>query len=496
MENKPPLHLQEVICSSQEARISLQISKLLKSGVIRKIAPRVYSSNLDEPVEGIIRRNLFQILGNLYPGSILSHRSAFEFQPTKTGELFITTSYTKKVSLPGITLQFLEGYLPIEGDNKFSGELYVSQKARAFLENLQVSKKIGSTSKCLSLPEIEERLEQIIRVNGEEEINKIRDQARVIAEHLKMPKEFEKLNRLISALLTTKTSKILTSPLAIARAFGQPYDPARLELFETLFRELKQVEFPYREEKNLTPTAFRNFAFFESYFSNYIEGTVFEIDEAKMIIQTNKPLPARNDDSHDVLGTYQIVSNKKEMLITPNTPEEFFKIISYRHSILMSARTDKNPGLFKDKNNFAGSTAFVDFNLVRGTLIQSFDFYRALAHPFAKAAYIMFIMSEVHPFLDGNGRIARVMMNAELVKAGQSKIIIPTVFREDYMGALKKFTKQRKCDTYIKMLQRAHEFSGNVFSEEMDEMQEYLTSCNAFMEDSDVILKIKPRTKI
>jgi Fic family protein len=284
--------------------------------------------------------------------------------------------------------------------------------------------------------------------------------------------------------------------LAIARAFGQPYDPARLELFETLFRELKQVEFPYREEKNVTPTAFRNFAFFESYFSNYIEGTVFEIDEAKMIIQTNKPLPARNDDSHDVLGTYQIVSNKKEMLITPNTPEEFFKIISYRHSILMSARTDKNPGLFKDKNNFAGSTAFVDFNLVRGTLIQSFDFYRALAHPFAKAAYIMFIMSEIHPFLDGNGRIARVMMNAELVNAGQSKIIIPTVFREDYMGALKKFTKQRKCDTYIKMLQRAHEFSGNVFSEEMDEMQEYLTSCNAFIEDSDVILKIKPRTKI
>ena len=139
------------------------------------------------------------------------------------------------------------------------------------------------------------------------------------------------------------------------------------------------------------------------------------------------------------------------------------KIIAFRHSILLSARVDKNPGLFKYKNNFAGSTAFVDYNLVRGTLIQSHYFYSALDHPFAKAAYIMFVMSEVHPFLDGNGRIARVMMNAELVKAGQSKIIIPTVFREDYMGALKKLTKQRKCDTYIKRLQRAHEFSANVY---------------------------------
>lgn len=149
--------------------------------------------------------------------------------------------------------------------------------------------------------------------------------------------------------------------------------------------------------------------------------------------------------------------------------------------------------MFKDKNNYAGSTSFVDYNLVKGTLLKSYEFYSALDHPFAKAAFIMFVVSEVHPFLDGNGRIGRVMMNAELVKAGLSKILIPTVFRDDYMGALKKFTKQRKCDSYIKMLQRAYEFSANVYSEDMEEMQKYLTTCNAFTDDSDGILKIKTR---
>jgi hypothetical protein len=493
VEKNNPIHLQEVICSTSDSRLSKQISKLLSVGVIKKIAPRIYTSNLDEPIEEIIQRNLFKILGTLYPGTLLSHRSAFEFQPTPSEHLFITTSYTKKVKLPGVTIQFLSGMSPIEGDNVLSGELFVSQKARAFLENLQTSKKSGAESKCLSLAEIEERLEQIIRVHGENEINKLRDQARVIAEPLGMQKEFEKLNRLIGALLTTKTSKILHSPLAKARAFGQPYDPARMELFESLFRALKQSEFPVREDLNKRLASFRNFAFFESYFSNYIEGTVFEIDEAKEIIQTNKPIPERNDDSHDVLGTYQLVSNKKEMEITPSTPEEFLNIISYRHAILLRARKDKNPGLFKEKNNFAGSTAFVDYNLVRGTLIQSFDFYRSLEHPFSKASYMMFVLSEVHPFLDGNGRLARVMMNAELVKAGHSKIIIPTVFRVDYLGALKKLTKQRKSDTYIKMLQRAQAFSANVYSDSMDDMQTYLTSCNAFIEDTDVILRIQPR---
>jgi Fic family protein len=177
-------------------------------------------------------------------------------------------------------------------------------------------------------------------------------------------------------------------------------------------------------------------------------------------------------------------------LVTPQTSEDLINILSYRHRILLGSREDKNPGLFKDKNNFAGNTAFVDFNLVKGTLIQSFDFYKALEHPFSKAAYIMFVLSEVHPFLDGNGRISRVMMNAELVKAGQSKIIIPTVFRDDYLGALRKLTRQGNTGPYIKMLQRAHEFSAHIVGDDMIEMQEYLQQCNAFAEHTEATLKI------
>ena len=40
---------------------------------------------------------------------------------------------------------------------------------------------------------------------------------------------------------------------------------------------------------------------------------------------------------------------------------------------------------------------------------------------------MMFLVAEVHPFADGNGRIARVMMNAELLSGGQTRIFIPSV---------------------------------------------------------------------
>lgn len=489
MESFLPIHLQEVIFSSSDSTISKQISKLERANLIKKIAPRIYTSKLEDSPESIIRRNLFQILGHLYPNAVLSHRSAFEFQPTSKGQLFLTYSYTKRLDLPGLTIFFLKGLGPIDGDNIVAGKLYASQRARAFLENLQISRKQGVDSKTLSYIEIEERLEQIVRINGESELNKLRDIARGISVELGMTKEFKKLEKIISALLATHSSKILKSSIATARAFGIPYDPNRYHLFETLYQELEQFEFKYWEEPNDSIDSFKNFAFFESYFSNYIEGTEFEINEARQIVETQIVIPNRNKDSHDILGTYQLVSNKKEMQITPSTPDELLNILKYRHKILMSARVDTKPGEFKDKNNRAGQTAFVDKNLVNGTLIKCFDFYNALNHPFSKAAYIMFAVSEIHPFLDGNGRLARIMMNAELVKAKQAKILIPTVYREDYILALRKLTRQGKAGAYIRMMSKIHEFSVSIIGSNIEEMQSLLENTNAFREHNEARLK-------
>lgn len=490
MENILPIHLQEVIFSSSLPQISKQISKLEKAGKLRKIAPRIYTPNLTDSPEIIIRRNLFAILGKLYPGALLSHRSALEFKPTSKGHIFLTYTYTKKVKLPGITLRFMEGHVPIDGDNRLSGELFASQTERALLENLQVSRQLGPESKTLTLPEIEEKLKGVIRLKSEAGLNELRDKARMIADSLNMMSEFEKLNKLISALLSTKASKILSSPLAVVRAFGNPYDPARLPIFENLFVSLKTQEFKSLPEKNTSNQSFRNFAFFESYFSNYIEGTEFELEDAKRIIETDTPMPNRDEDSHDVLGTYKLVSNSTEMEITPSTPDQLLEILLYRHQVLLSARRSKKPGEFKDKNNREGETYFVDHTLVKGTLIKGFDYYLALTNPFARAIYLMFMVSEVHPFLDGNGRIARVMMNAELVKGGQTKIIIPTDYRDDYVGALRRLTRQNDPTAFIRMMHRAWEFSATIHGDDMDAMEKHLVASNAFKDHDQAKLKI------
>jgi len=477
--------MSEIIFAASDSKEAYKISKLLQNNKIRKIAPRIYTTNFDEKPPGIINRNILEIIGNLYPGAVLSHRSAFDFKPTSTNQIFVTHSYTRKVKLPGITINFLEGKGPVEGDNKFVAGLFVSSKERAFLENLQITKKVGPDSKTLSISLIEEKLDDILRIHGEDGLNQVRDKARKLSEILQMQKEFLSLNKIISALLTTKPSKILKSDLGIARAVGLPYDRNRIELFEILFNHLHSKEFKDRIENNVSINSFRNFSFFESYFSNYIEGTVFEVSEAKNIIDTGVPLPARSDDSHDIIGTYQLVSNRSSMSKLPETFEEFLELLQERHSILLSSRKGKNPGKFKEKNNRAGNTYFVDYKLVRGTLTRGFDFYKVLNSSFARAAFMMFIVSEVHPFDDGNGRIARVMMNAEFVTKNHCKIIIPTVFRDDYLLTLKRLTHQKDSLPYLEMLSRAHKFSVNLNFENYYELYKYLKRHNAFYESDE-----------
>lgn len=486
----------EIIFGSSDPNISRVISQKEKEGELRKVAPRIYTSNLVDSLENIVRRNLMDILAHRYPDALISHRSAREMQPTSTGDFFLTNSTTRKVTdLPGITLNFVKGPKATEYDMPFMG-MHISGEYRCMLENMQVSRKSGGESRILPRETIENKLEQMLLVGGEAELNKYRDKLREVSERLGMQSEFDKINNIIAALLSTHDSKVLTTDSAKAIASGNPFDKKRLDLFRILFDAIMDRYFVIRNNRNTDEESFRMVSFFESYFSNYIEGTEFDIEEAKKIVDSGIPMPRRDEDSHDILGTFKVLSNRSEMNRVPSSPEELFSILIRRHSILLEGRPHMNPGVFKTKNNMAGQTEFVDYRLVKGTLAQGFKFYAALTDPFAKAVFMMFMISEVHPFNDGNGRMARVMMNAELVRAGQSRIIVPTVFREDYILSLRKLTRHKDPSAYINVMTKLHKFSDNLYGTEFTELKEYLKECNAYEDPANAKLRIIDRSII
>ena len=144
------------------------------------------------------------------------------------------------------------------------------------------------------------------------------------------------------------------------------------------------------------------------------------------------------------------------------------------------------PGEFKDAPNRAGATHFVLPDLVSGTLEQGFSLYHSLESPFARAVYMMFLVAEVHPFADGNGRVARVMMNAELVTAGEERIVIPTVFRNNYLAALRALSRtDRRPQPLIDMLNYAQRWTLAVGWTSLQETERELEACHAFLDPDE-----------
>ena len=483
-------NLPEIVFASAHKAESQRISRWVKSGILRKLVPRVYTSNSKDSDEAIVARNLYLILTKLFPGAVLSHRTALEGGPTKTGDLFLTYKYSRKVNLPGFSVHLLKGPGPVEGDMPFLQGLFMSSRPRAFIENLQISRSRSSIAKVLSRADIEERLDRICQIRGADALNQLRDEARTIALSLHMEDPFQKLNKIISAILRTRPAKELVSPQARATSLGIPYDPQRLETFNRLFACLTQSQLPIRKEVGLSEEETHLAAFFEAYFSNYIEGTEFEIDQAHAIVFQNKIPQERPEDAHDIMGTFRIVANQQEMRTVPESFDDFISLMTSRHHAIMEARPDKLPGEFKQEPNRAGDTHFVAPELVRGTLRRGFDMYHAVEPGLARAIFMMFMVAEVHPFVDGNGRIARIMMNAELIHADSCRIIVPIVFRDDYLLALRALSRSKNPDPLIKVMDFAQLFTYELRWPSYNAVMRTLIVCNAFKESDEARLKL------
>lgn len=475
-------NLPEVFLSTRDT--SADVSRAVKAGRARKLGPKLYTRNMVDAPEAIVSRNLWPIIGLLMPGSVVSHRTALENRAAPDGSAFLSAAYPRQVKLPGITLRQVKGAGPVEGDMPYMGSLYLASRPRAFLENLLPSRGRDAVAKTVGRVEVERRLADMLRISGEDALNRLRDDARRIAPTLGLDEQFQILDRLIGALLGSRKSN-LTAPSARAYAAGEPYDPSRLAVFEGLFAALRSGPWPHRPDRAAEPPAFYNAGFFDAYFSNYIEGTEFPVDQALRIVFEREIPPDRPEDAHDVLGTYRLVGSRDEMQRRPESFEQFLNLLRQRHGVIMESRRDKHPGQFKTQNNQAGSTLFVEPPLVVGTLRQGFGRYQALDEPFARALFMMFVVAEVHPFTDGNGRMARVMMNAELIAGGQTRIIIPSVYRNEYINSLKLLTNSLDPTAFIRVMGEAQRFVHAINFSDLEGARRFLEDHNAFRDPAD-----------
>jgi Fic/DOC family len=455
------------------------VQRRQRAGELHRIARGVASRLQEQEWPALIARERIRVLAALFPGAVMGPRTAFlGGGPTEDGVIYLTYSYTKRVHLPGLAVQLIAGPGPALGDAPMMGrELYFPSPPRLLMENLTISRtRIG---KSVGKAEVERRLIETCDARGEEALGPLRDQARALAPALRLEREFDLLDKLIGGVLGTRKSEMSTFK-GKAMAATIAYDANRLALFEKLAGQLRSVPLKQPPAVVKTERGSTHFAFLESYFSNFIEGTEFDVSDARAFVLEGKPITERPKDSHDIIGVFHQALDPGWAHQTLASGEPVLGQLRERHADQMKERPEVGPGEFKTKVNRAGNTEFVAPRLVRGTLVEGSRLLPTVPPGSARALMAMFLVAEVHPFSDGNGRLARLAMNAELSVVNACRIIVPTLFREEYLDCLRVLTRDGNPKPFLDAMQHIHQWTAAFEYEDLDKVIADMKGCNAF----------------
>ncbi len=423
------------------------------AGEIASLARGIWTDDVRTPLEDVVRRDWREIVGRVYPGAVIADRSAFTLQPAD-GQLFISHPSRAVLRLPGLDVYpdgRTDNARPDDVPMDTTGRLFGASRTRALIDNAEHRGRPGAVPRRLSVDELHDQV------------------ARIVAQST--PRQIETILRGVEADANTTAATAVAAVVAAARGEGpavptgsralaaaqrgEQYDHHRVALFARVVADLQRQ--PLVDRIVIDTARARYVPFYEAYFSNYIEGSTLTVSEARRVVFDDADV-GKPEDSHDIRATWEIVTDIEEMSIRPADADEFMDMLRDRHRVMMAAHPSKKPGVWKDESNSAGATTFVDPDLVVGTLRAGWEEGQALTDPFQRATYMMFLVSEVHPFLDGNGRSARVAMNGELVPHHMHRIIIPTVLRNDYVSALSRATAGNGPAGLYRVLDRAQQW--------------------------------------
>lgn len=474
----------EVFFAGVDAALARQLQRRAKAGELQRIAPGVYAlagSNVD--VASRVRRHWQMLAGCLVPGAVVSHISALTRGLTEAGYVTLShpTRFNRTIKLPGVDLVLLKGAPAQPGDLPLgTTDLYWASRHRALLENLG---RVTTERPTRAGKEVvEERLVAILNASGEAALNQVRDAAKALAPALGAQKAFDALNSTVGLLLKTHLKGQLRTRHGQLVARGTPVDAERMTRFELLATALRTAVLPTIRDAAPEGDAQVHFAFIESYFSNYVEGTKFSIEEAEGIVLRNIIVPDRPKDSHDVLGVFNQAMGTGTRDSVPPPDSAFVAGLQARHRTMLERRPEAHPGEIKTAANFAGTTQFVLPAFVRGTLQEGAQLALSVPEGLARAIYYAFLVSETHPFDDGNGRLSRLTMNAELSRLGLCRIIIPTLFHPQYVDCQRALTRANEPEGFIKALAFAARWCAGFSYAGLPALIASLRATNAFEE--------------
>lgn len=261
----------------------------------------------------------------------------------------------------------------------------------------------------------------------------------------------------------------VSKPMLVRNVSSCPnfYKDKSLDLIRVNFDEIDRLKQQISSaqqllDPNLKAALHHKLKLHWTYNSNAIEGSTLSLGDTIFFLEHGltvggKPfkdfLDAKNHaDALDYF--YEVVTDKRE--ITPYLSKEINAMLLLGIKDVpaidlngMATRKPITPGKYKTLSNHViqldGTIhKYVDPLHTDSEMDELFNWVRSainIKHPVVTAAVAHYNMVRIHPFDDGNGRGARILMNLILMKKGYPPAILKLEDRKNYIEALNNADK-------------------------------------------------------
>lgn len=195
-----------------------------------------------------------------------------------------------------------------------------------------------------------------------------------------------------------------------------------------------------------------------TYDSNRIEGNTLTLRETDLVINKGLTIGGKSMQEHlEAVNHYEAIQYIRE--ISSSKTEISEKIIKDIHAIILQGIDRQNAGIYRNVPVAISGSRHIppqpwQVPVLMEQLLAWYAEQDPVLHPVVLAAEMHERIATIHPFIDGNGRTARLAMNLILMQRGYLVVNIAgdTDSRLAYYNALEKCNLEDEKGDFIELI--------------------------------------------
>lgn len=205
-----------------------------------------------------------------------------------------------------------------------------------------------------------------------------------------------------------------------------------------------------------------------TYNSNAIEGNTLNRRETALVIEKGVTVKGKTLTEHlEATNHAEAIDYVKDLAANTKQRDLTKQDVMNIHKLILQKIDDENAGKYRNVPvAIAGSDVELPDPLKVPELMEEFFTWlksKSDTHPVIVAADAHYKLVRIHPFVDGNGRTARLLMNLLLMQANYPITVIGNDKREDYINALEKAHMTGDLNDFYSLVIKAVDSSLDVY---------------------------------